>query len=51
MIEFIYTWSDGRQEVRYSRPKKSKDTYKMISEILKMRLKFGAECPYSYKEI
>lgn len=51
MIEFIYTWPNGRQEIRYSRSKKSKDCLKMISEIEILKAKYGLECPYSYNEI
>lgn len=51
MIEIVYTWPDGREEVRYRRVKDSEGAHKMISEVDDLRAKFGTECPYSYRTV
>lgn len=53
IIEFIFTWQDGRKEVRYRRLKGSIDANKMISEIFKLQERGklnGYTSPYSYQE-
>lgn len=54
IIEFVFTWDDGREEVRYRRPEGSSDTFKMISEITKLQERGrnnGYKSPYSYRII
>lgn len=50
LTEFVYTWSDGRQEVRYRRcPGDECDAMK--EQVDHMRADQGDQCPYSYREV
>lgn len=48
-LEIVYTWQDGREEVRYRRPSPSEDADKLIAEVEELRARLGQECPYSYR--
>jgi hypothetical protein len=48
-IEFVYTWPDGSEEVRYRRPENSHAAMNLINEVLELRKKHGTACPYSYR--
>lgn len=50
-IEIVYTWPNGKEEVRYRRVKDSESARKMIAEVDDLRMKFGSECPYSYRTV
>lgn len=39
----VYTWPDGRKEVRYTRPIHESE---LIEEVDRMRKRLGADCPY-----
>lgn len=46
--EIIYTWPDGREEVRYRRPYNSDLAIEMIKEVQK--LQYNNE-PYSFRNV
>lgn len=48
-VEIVYTWPDGREEVRYRRPVGSEDAVKLCTEVDVLRAKHGDACPYSYR--
>ena len=48
----IYTWPDGREEIRYQRPAASDDARKFANEIDELRRVAnvgGHDSPYSYR--
>lgn len=47
MTEFIYTWPDGRQEVRYRRVTGSPEELELLAELASLKSLFGEGCPYS----
>jgi hypothetical protein len=49
--EIIYTWEDGREEVRYRRPKDSPGAFDLINDVIELQAKHGAACPYSWRNI
>jgi hypothetical protein len=48
-MEVVYTWPDGREEVRYRRPAGSVEAHKLSNEVLELRRKHGEQCPYSIR--
>lgn len=48
-VEVVYTWPDGREEVRYRRPYPSDSATDFMDEVDKLRRRDGEECPYSYR--
>jgi hypothetical protein len=54
IIEIVYTWPDGRQEVRYRRPAGSLDAVKYVNEVLELQRRAtegGYVSPYSYRSV
>jgi len=51
VTEFVYTWPDGREEVRYRRDMDSPDSLGMIDEVLNLQRQHGASCPYSFRHV
>lgn len=51
MTEIVYTWPDGREEVRYRRSINSREALELIAEVLELQRKHGADCPYSYRDV
>jgi len=49
--EIVYTWTDGRQEVRYRRSYDSAEALQLIGEVCDLQVKHGAACPYSYRNV
>jgi hypothetical protein len=49
--EIVYTWPDGREEVRYRRDYDSVDALRLIAEVADLRRKHGKSCPYSYRHV
>ena len=50
MVEIVYTWPDGREEVRYRRTQGTYEAMRLMKEVDDMRARLGAtECPYSYR--
>lgn len=51
MAEFviIYTWPDGREEVRYRRVPGSVEAKELMDEVDALKIRLGDECPYSYR--
>lgn len=51
MAEFIivYTWPDGREEVRYRRVSDSPEAKELMDEVDALKVRLGDECPYSYR--
>jgi hypothetical protein len=48
--EIIFTWPDGREEVRYRRPKDSADALSLIETIIDCKNRHG-ETPYSWRHV
>ena len=46
MLEIVYRWPDGREEVRYRRPSGSEDAERYIAEVNALQARLGPECPY-----
>ena len=51
LTEIVYTWPDGREEVRYRRQKDSADALGMIDEVLNLQQKHKESCPYSFRHV
>lgn len=49
--EIIYTWEDGREEVRYRRSYNSREALEFIEEVEKLKKSQGKNCPYSYRHV
>ena len=49
--EIVYTWPDGRDEVRYRRPKDSDDALQLVLQVIALQVKHGAACPYSFRHV
>jgi hypothetical protein len=49
MMEVVYTWPSGRQEVRYRRPIGSADALELERQVADLRQRWGDECPYSVR--
>lgn len=48
-LEVVYTWPDGREEVRYRRTSKSKEAAELIAEVDALQKAHGIKSPYSYR--
>jgi hypothetical protein len=46
-MEVVYTWPDGREEVRYRRPTGSAKAIELESQVQHLRKIHGPGCPYS----
>ena len=51
ITEIVYTWPDGREEVRYRKPKDSFDALKLIEDVLKLQAQHKKACPYSFRHV
>ena len=49
VTEIVFTWPDGREEVRYRRPEDSESALLLIEEIIAMTKRLGTDIPYSYR--
>jgi hypothetical protein len=49
VTEIVFTWPDGREEVRYRRPTNSPEALELINEVLDLQAKHGLSCPYSFR--
>lgn len=47
-LEVVYTWPDGRQEVRYRRWAGTEEAAKLMAEVEALR-KAHKDSPYSYR--
>ena len=50
-FQVIYTWPNGKKEVRYSRPANSEDAIDLQRQVDAMRNAQGDDCCYSYQTI
>jgi hypothetical protein len=50
MIEVVYVWPDGREEVRYRRPAGSEDASRFAEVVAALRERLGEKCPYFIRE-
>jgi len=51
-LEVVYTWDDGREEVRYRRPFPSAEAWKFIGQVRTLReraIRGRYESPYSWR--
>jgi hypothetical protein len=51
ITEIVYTWPDGREEVRYRRPKDSLEALELTEQVVNLIRKHGAACPYSFRHV
>lgn len=51
ITEIVYTWPDGREEVRYRRPKDSREALGFVEQVLDLQSLHGAACPYSFRHV
>jgi hypothetical protein len=54
IIEIVYTWPSGREEVRYRRPAGSLDAARLVNEVIQLQRKAedgGYVSPYSYRSV
>lgn len=49
MIEIVYTWPNGREEVRYRRPTHSREGEDLRQQVERLQETYAHECPYSYR--
>lgn len=49
--EIIYTWEDGREEVRYRRSYNSPEALRLVAQVLDLQQKHRAACPYSFRHV
>jgi len=49
--EIVYTWEDGREEVRYRRPYNSEAAHRFINQVIDLQQRQGSACPYSIRHI
>lgn len=49
--EIVYTWPDGREEVRYRRSYNSEEANMLVGEIADLIRMHGAACPYSWRHV
>lgn len=45
----VYTWPDGKEEIRYRRPAYAKSAQRMKDEIDQKIEELGKDCPYRYE--
>lgn len=48
-VDVIYTWENGREEVRYRRLLGTSSAQRMIDEVAVLQQKYGEKCPYSLR--
>lgn len=54
IVEFVYRWPDGREEVRYRRPHGTRNTELMIEKVHALQRKAicgGWDCPYFWRTV
>lgn len=51
ITEIVYTWPDGREEVRYRRTKDTPAALQLIDQVLCLQARHGAASPYSYRHV
>lgn len=49
--EIVYTWPDGREEVRYRRSYNSSEALELTGRIADLIVKHGSACPYSWRHV
>lgn len=51
-LEVIYTWPNGRQEIRYSPPAGTITAARLVAEVRRLQQRAergGRPCPYSFR--
>lgn len=51
VTEIVYTWPDGREEVRYRRRKDSPKALELVNDVLDLQRVHGTACPYSFRHV
>jgi hypothetical protein len=51
VLEVVYRWPEGREEVRYRRPADSTEAHNFVSRIERLKAEFPDDCPYSYRYV
>lgn len=51
VTEVVYTWPDGREEVRYRRPFESDEAIELACMVRELQVRDGKECPYSVRHL
>lgn len=49
--EIVYTWEDGREEVRYRRIYGSVEAQELMSQVDALRERDKEKSPYSYRHV
>jgi hypothetical protein len=49
--QIIFTWPNGKEEVRYTRPREDIELAKEVLNLKRMAKRHNYKCPYSIKEI
>ena len=49
MIEIVYVWPNGMEEVRYRRTKEYAGD--LIAQVDELKTELGDACPYYYREV
>jgi hypothetical protein len=49
VMEVVYTWPNGREEVRYRRPRGSPDALDFEEQVKALQQRHGKACPYSIR--
>jgi hypothetical protein len=49
--EIVYTWPDGREEVRYRRTKDSPEALELVGQVIDLQQKHKLACPYSFRHV
>lgn len=48
-VEILYTWPNGRTEVRYRRPEGSDEAKDLMGQVDGLMDRQGSDCPYGYR--
>lgn len=49
VVEIVYRWPDGKEEVRYRRLVHSQEAQRLMNEVDEIKNRLGRECPYFYR--
>jgi hypothetical protein len=50
-VEIVYTWPDGREEVRYRAPENSEKALELISQVIELERTHRESACYSYRYV
>lgn len=50
MIEIVYRWPDGREEVHYRREPGTPEAGNLIAQVVALQIRDGKSCPYFIRD-